>query len=40
MGVSYMLEKTVHQLIIDSDNIKRDLASILNIEYETMKLVH
>lgn len=35
-----MLEKTVHQLIIDSDNIKRDLASILNIEYETMKLVH
>ena len=35
-----MLEKAVHQLIIDSENIKRDLANILNIEYETMELVH
>ena len=35
-----MLEKSVHQLIIDSENIKRDLANILNINYETMELIH
>ena len=39
-GSDSMLEKAVHQLIIDSENIKRDLANILNIEYETMELVH
>lgn len=35
-----MLENNIHQLIIDSENIKRDLANILNIEYDTMTLIH
>ena len=35
-----MLEKEVHQIIIDDENIKKDLANILDIDYETMQLKH
>lgn len=35
-----MLEKEVHQILIDDVNMQRDLANILNIDFDTMKLVH
>ena len=35
-----MSEKEVHQIIIDDINIQKDLAHILNIEFDTMELVH
>ena len=35
-----MLEKEVHQILIDYIEIQRDLANILNINFDTMELVH
>ena len=35
-----MLEKEVHQIVIDDENVRRDLASLLEIDYDTMELIH
>lgn len=35
-----MLEKEVHQIIMDNEKVKRDLANLLDIDYETMELIH
>ena len=35
-----MLEKEVHQILIDNIDMQRDLANILNINFDTMELVH
>ena len=35
-----MLEKEVHQILIDNKEMQQDLANMLNIDYETMELIH
>ena len=35
-----MLEKEVHQIIIDDENVRRDIANLLNIDFDTMELKH
>lgn len=35
-----MLEKEVHQILIDNKDMQKDLANMLNIDFETMELIH
>ncbi|MEF2690328.1 MAG: hypothetical protein U0N10_02870 [Bacilli bacterium] len=35
-----MLEKEVHQIIMNDENVKKRLADILNIDFDSMEFVH